>query len=216
MVFIRTFSPEDSRAEDQGLTWTCPPRAVFKLFGLGTSEGELDPTTASSFSSSGGSPRAPEHVLVRRGADPSRSDASIPPKNNRPRSAKEPNQIRANRPTNQNQEGLKNNGNNAESIKNQAESVQRVQRVFKECPISVSPFPFYPPGVARFRHDSSAVGEGCRNPFLGIPHASRFMSILGHEIWLVQHWVGGSTFPPLSAQRMPGAEGFCLLFYLEP
>jgi len=47
MVFIRTFSPEDSRAEDQGLTWTCPPRAVFKLFGPGTSEGELDPTTTS-------------------------------------------------------------------------------------------------------------------------------------------------------------------------
>ena len=94
MVFIRTFSPEDSRAEDQGLTWTCPPRAVFKLFGLGTSEGELDPTTASSFSSSGGSPRAPEHVLVRRGADPSRSDASIPPEEppTKKRKGTEPNQ----------------------------------------------------------------------------------------------------------------------------
>ena len=25
-------------------------------------------------------------------------------------------------------------------------------------------------------------------------------------------WVGGSTFPRVSARRMPGAEGFCLLF----
>ena len=31
MVFIWTSSPEDSRAEDQGLSCTCPPRVVFKL-----------------------------------------------------------------------------------------------------------------------------------------------------------------------------------------
>ena len=30
MVFIRTSSPEDSRAEDQGLSWTRPPRVVFE------------------------------------------------------------------------------------------------------------------------------------------------------------------------------------------
>ena len=45
MVFIRTSSPEDSRAEEQGLSWTCPPHVDFAST-RGLARGEPNPDTS--------------------------------------------------------------------------------------------------------------------------------------------------------------------------
>ena len=146
---------------------------------------------------------------MRRGTNPSRSNASIPPKNHRPRSTKEPNQIGVNRT------------HELEPRRLEEEWQQRRERQepSRECPKSVQ-FP----SLRSLFIPLVSLASGMTHPpsvravvphFLEFP-TSRFMSIRGHEIRLFSVGWGLDLSPTERVERKPGAEGFCLLFYLEP
>ena len=80
MPLITDSSSEDRLAETQNLSRTSPPRVVFKLLGPGLQRERAGSNRREpqSFPSSSESSRASEHVLVRRGADPSRRCVASP------------------------------------------------------------------------------------------------------------------------------------------
>ena len=77
---ITSSSSEDRWAETQSLSRTSPPRVVFELSGprLQRERAGSKRREPRSFSSSRESSRASQHVLVRRGADPSRGCVASP------------------------------------------------------------------------------------------------------------------------------------------
>ena len=93
MPLIRTSTRRDRRAETQNLSRTSPPRVVFKLLGAGLQRERAGSNRREprSFPSSSESSRASEHVLVRRGTDPSRRCVASP-KNHLQDKAKESHQ----------------------------------------------------------------------------------------------------------------------------
>ena len=148
MVFIRTSSPEDSRAEDQGLSWTCPPRVVFKLTQSG--ERRAKPGYRRSILAvlaGTGVARALDRDEEDKEDDDDDQDQLLPrlQTSGRRRRRRRKKTLEDARNTNQ-------------------EDARTTTTTF--C-LSL-PFLFLP-GAARFRHGSFAVSGGCRIPFLGVP-----------------------------------------------
>jgi len=155
----------ERRAADQNLPRTCPPRVVFELIRTGHQQ----ETSRIQTPASRDQPPELRRILLRPRtragedeADPSQSAESIQPKNHQPPSvlAEQPptkNQEQEPRRAKKNQEQEPRRAN-----KNQEQEPRRAHFCLSVPFLSLS-------GAARFRHDSFAVGVGCRIPFLGVP-----------------------------------------------